>query len=196
MNLLDLPEQLLDKIEPEPMSGCWLWTGCVNWDGYGTVGIYLGGGRRNQKHTTRMAHRLVYELLVGPIGKPTLDHICRVRCCVNPDHLRPATMFENVHAAGSTTPSHLYSLRDKCPKHGCELRPAASEPRRRCPECKREYFKEYYRTHREYVIRRTGSHRKEKRMADLEKARAYDREYAQKRRERKRKARTTEGLSC
>lgn len=164
MNLLDLPERVLAKIEPEPMSGCWLWTGSTSRDGYGTVGIYLGGGRKG-KHTSKRAHRAVYELLVGPIGKPTLDHICRVRCCVNPAHLRPATMFENVHAAGSTTPSHLYSLRDKCPKHGCELRPAVSEPRRRCPECKREYHRIYYNTHREHVKRRTRDYHRRQRAA-------------------------------
>ena len=66
---------------------CWLWTGALAPNGYG---VGWNGER------TRQAHRLVYELLVGPIpeGKH-LDHLCCVRNCVNPDHLEPVTQAEN-----------------------------------------------------------------------------------------------------
>jgi hypothetical protein len=51
----------------------------------------------NGKKVLRRAHRLYYELEKGPIPKGlTLDHLCRVRCCVNPDHLEPVTPVENV----------------------------------------------------------------------------------------------------
>jgi hypothetical protein len=44
-----------------------------------------------------MAHRFAYELLVGPIPEDLeLDHLCRVRHCVNPAHLEPVTHLENI----------------------------------------------------------------------------------------------------
>ena len=64
------------KVEPEPNSGCWLWTGYTNRDGYGCF-------RRDL-----LAHRFAYELYRGAIPAGlTLDHTCRVRSCVNPAHL-------------------------------------------------------------------------------------------------------------
>jgi len=63
---------------------CWLWTGPLNPGGYGT-----NGGR--------LAHRVVYERLIGQIPAGlTLDHLCRVRNCVNPQHLEPVTIAENL----------------------------------------------------------------------------------------------------
>lgn len=145
MNLLDLPEQLLDKIEPEPMSGCWLWAGRVNACGYGTV----------QWHNRScLAHRVVYQLLIGPIGKPTLDHRCRVRPCVNPDHLRPATMKENVYAPGSRNPANLYSKITHCPRHGTPYFQAKRQ--RKCRECKREWERSRYERKRRGELKPIG----------------------------------------
>src|SRR3546814_19356891 len=46
---------------------------------------------------TRQAHRISYELCVGPIPEGMeLDHLCRVRRCVNPAHMEPVTHRENV----------------------------------------------------------------------------------------------------
>ena len=69
---------------------CWLWTGAKVQSGYGTIN--LGGRELGNAY----AHRLAYEMLVGPIpdGK-FLDHKCRNRLCVNPDHLQPATVKAN-----------------------------------------------------------------------------------------------------
>lgn len=73
---------------PEPNTGCWLWTGSSYGQGYGA---YSSGGR------TVRAHRLAYEAFVGKIPEGlTIDHLCRVRCCVNPQHLEPVTMGVNV----------------------------------------------------------------------------------------------------
>lgn len=69
---------------------CWEWVGALDQDGYG---IYTPGtGAR-----ARRAHRLSYEHFVGgiPTGR-TLDHLCRVRSCVNPEHLEPVTNAENI----------------------------------------------------------------------------------------------------
>lgn len=68
---------------------CWLWIGTVNHHGYGVAS--QGYGKIIQ------AHREVYRLLVGPIPVDLeLDHLCRARHCVNPDHLEPVTHAENV----------------------------------------------------------------------------------------------------
>jgi len=69
-------------------SGCWEWTGALNHGGYGT---FLVDGRRMG------AHRAAYLLHVGSIPDGLdLDHLCRVRHCVNPAHLEPVTRSENL----------------------------------------------------------------------------------------------------
>ena len=76
------------KMEPEPTSGCWLWMGAMRSNGYGHM--WLGDRAVG-------AHRISYEHWRGPItrGLP-LDHLCRVRSCVNPEHLEPVTIRENL----------------------------------------------------------------------------------------------------
>jgi hypothetical protein len=70
---------------------CWLWTGTVNSRGYGTLGVKAG-----QKWLPMKAHRMSYELTHGPIPAGIgIDHRCRNRLCVNPDHLRLATSKQN-----------------------------------------------------------------------------------------------------
>lgn len=67
---------------------CWLWKGTRLKDGYGQ--FWASG-----KHV--YAHRFSYEMHVGPILPGVcLDHICRVRNCVNPEHLEPVTIQENI----------------------------------------------------------------------------------------------------
>jgi hypothetical protein len=69
--------------------GCWLWTGALTADGYGRV--------RVSRSRLMLTHRLFFLALVGPIpGDLQLDHICRVRHCVNPAHLEVVTLQENV----------------------------------------------------------------------------------------------------
>ena len=76
------------KHTPVPESGCWLWEGLTNNRGYGVMSC---NGR------ITYAHRFSFEYYKGPI--PTgleLDHLCRVPCCVNPNHLEAVTHRENV----------------------------------------------------------------------------------------------------
>jgi len=74
----------VDKAAP---GGCWIWTGAVEGKGYGAPSI---------NGVKRPAHRLAYEDLVGPVPEGLhLDHLCRVRRCVNPAHLEPVTSREN-----------------------------------------------------------------------------------------------------
>ena len=74
---------------------CWIWLRRINDSGYGLA-------TRNGKEKQR-AHRVVYEMVKGkiPVGL-TLDHLCRVRCCVNPSHLEPVTTGVNTRR-GSVT---------------------------------------------------------------------------------------------
>lgn len=107
-------------------SACWLWTGHVAATGYGT---FTGDGHRNWK-----AHRYAYVATLGPVPVGLdLDHLCRVRHCVNPAHLEPVTRRENLHR-GQGTPSVTH-----CPAghdylvHGAYTR----QGYRRCNECSR-----------------------------------------------------------
>lgn len=71
---------------------CWLWRGALDRHGYGRVGV---GGTR-----TALAHRVAYMLAVGPIPDGfVLDHLCRIRACVNPAHLEPVTQVVNLERA-------------------------------------------------------------------------------------------------
>lgn len=83
---LDLPERFESKISPEPNTGCWLWTGAVRADGYGIAWF---------RNSNQYAHRTVYTHLRCDPGASQLDHLCRVRCCVNPDHLEVVTQKIN-----------------------------------------------------------------------------------------------------
>ena len=66
---------------------CWLWTGYLNRDGYGEY--------KSDALTTRLAHRIAYGLDKGELPRLPLDHLCRHRHCVNPDHLEPVTTKVN-----------------------------------------------------------------------------------------------------
>ena len=87
-----LPERFWAKVQPCPMSGCWLWTGATMPNGYGV----FGGGTRASKWTA-LSHRHAFVTLVGeiPVGLE-LDHLCRTRCCCNPAHLEPVTRAVNM----------------------------------------------------------------------------------------------------
>lgn len=104
MNVADLPERIERKIRIVD-SGCWEWTASLRPEGYGQV--------RDRKRMAR-AHRLVYELLVGPIpeGLP-LDHLCRNRRCVNPTHLEPVTVLENLRR-GVGVVSNINATKTHC----------------------------------------------------------------------------------
>lgn len=99
---LPMVERFWLKVHKGP--GCWNWEGGGR-DGYGTF-------TEGHKGKTHLAHRLAYELLVGPIpeGK-LLDHRCRNTLCVNPKHLRVVTRKQNrEHVEGAQRNSSTGAL--------------------------------------------------------------------------------------
>lgn len=112
---------------------CWLWTGIVRADGYGSF-TYA----RPKK---MVAHKWGYEQLIGPVPLDLqLDHLCRVRNCVNPAHLEPVTQTENVRRGVS--PSAQNFRKTHC-KRGHEFTPEntyvwSGQAGRNCRTCRRE----------------------------------------------------------
>lgn len=107
--------------------GCWEWTASKTPLGYGKMQV---SGKM------QYAHRIVYELLVGPIPEGLeLDHLCRNRGCVRPDHLEPVTHTENVRRG---TVGEWQLAKTHCPAghpySADNLIPSAA-PRRRCKTC-------------------------------------------------------------
>lgn len=130
-------QRLENYIMPEPNTGCWLWTGPVDHNGYGFINI-------NYHHVR--AHRAVYEVLGGktiPIGL-SLDHLCRQPSCVNPDHLEPVTHQENMarsRGKEGRRSGYYLAIRTHC-KNGHEFTPENTHHRpgqkaRRCRMCER-----------------------------------------------------------
>ena len=81
--------RFMRKVVVDP-SGCWLWTASTNGK-YGTFGF---------GHHTVYAHRVSYQHYVGPMPEGyTIDHLCKVKLCVNPEHLEAVTYHENLRRA-------------------------------------------------------------------------------------------------
>lgn len=122
---------------PEPNSGCWLWIGAIGAGGYGKAhGPTHPGGKR----VTLLAHRLIYEKYRGSIPGLTLDHLCRVRSCVNPAHLEPVSGGENTLRGESFTARHARSV--ACPRgHLYDI--VESNGGRGCRVCRLERYRRY-----------------------------------------------------
>lgn len=125
-------ERFWSKVQSTAPDECWLWTASVDRGGYGKF-------RHSTDSGWVRAHRWAYEHLVGPIPNGlVIDHLCRVRNCVNPDHLEPVTNRENtlrgLNPIGQPRKTHC--------KHGHEFTPdnIYTKPGtswRECRTCKR-----------------------------------------------------------
>lgn len=103
MPTLSIEDKFWSKVS-KAEGGCWIWQGYIAETGY---------GRLNASGKTVYAHRASYEIHVGPIPEGlTIDHLCRVRACVNPDHLEVVTLKENI--ARSFAPSAIAARENIC----------------------------------------------------------------------------------
>ncbi len=135
LSILSLPDRLQNKIIPEPMTGCWLWIGHINRDGYGRTVI-------SKTNKLQSAHQATYRALVGeiPPGKE-LDHKCRVRSCCNPDHLEPVTHIENMRRGIQFAPATC-RRGHKFIEGSFSIRRERNSPRqsKRCLLCRRDDY--------------------------------------------------------
>lgn len=121
---------------------CWEWTGSTN-RGYGVTSVVVDGRWRNRK-----AHRVAWQQLRGEIPEGlVLDHLCRNTWCVNPDHLEPVTLVENIRRGIGMGPRN--AQKTHC-KKGHEFTPENTRSRggrpewRLCRACAREESARYY----------------------------------------------------
>lgn len=116
-------EMVIARIDFDGPNGCWLWSYPVSRNGYGQIG-------------RRGAHRVLYEELIGPIPDGLhIDHLCRIKVCVNPWHMETVTCRVNILRGEGLPARNARKL--ACPRgHTYDL--VLSTGSRWCSICSRE----------------------------------------------------------
>lgn len=127
---------LIDRVEV--VNDCW------EWQGYLVKGYAYTRSPFDMK-STRM-HRLTYEVFKKPIDEQmVLDHLCRDRKCLNPDHLEEVTLVENVMRGES---QHAKNARKTHCKHGhsfSEENTYRYQGKRMCRACRTNNRRAFYK---------------------------------------------------
>lgn len=123
-------KRLLSHIIVNPVTRCWEWQSDIDANGYGRVTV---------EGKTAYAHRVSYTTWAGPIPPGlVVDHVCRVRHCINPAHLEAVT--NTVNTLRGTSPIAKNARKTHCPQGhpytGSNLR--VNRNRRYCVACQNE----------------------------------------------------------
>lgn len=129
-NNMALRRKIINSSDIVLDTGCWEWRKSINKAGYGES--WDPNARKRV-----IAHRFSWQIFNGPIPEGlTIDHLCRNRKCVNPDHLEPVTNKENI--LRGTGPAAMNARMTHCPKghplNGANLM-SRCDGRRRCRTC-------------------------------------------------------------
>lgn len=126
-----LAERFWSKVRIGP--GCWEWTASRWRNGYGQFGM---------KGTMRAAHRVAYELSIGPIPEDLeIDHLCRNRGCMNPAHMEPVPHSVNLARSSVAEVTRARHAAQTHCKHGHlydDANTAINRGRRACRACDRD----------------------------------------------------------
>lgn len=147
-------EKFIQSFKVNCSTGCWEWLRCVDKNGYGRLG-HPG---------ERYAHRESYTLFRGPIATGmTIDHLCRVRHCVNPYHMEVVTIGVNISRRKPpcewnwkkprSFSSHCVKCGSKRERYGGTLR---------CVQCSRMACANYYAANREKILRQSSERHRNK----------------------------------
>ena len=121
------PTRFWAKVQGGDVSECWEWHGTLI-DGYGSFTLSTCSVR---------AHRVSYEMLVGPIPEGLqLDHLCRNRRCVNPWHLEPVPQLVNIRRGANCRATDEHCAKGHA--WSAETWSVQGHHRRVCHQCQRE----------------------------------------------------------
>lgn len=144
--LVEVTNRFFSKIEKTQT--CWIWLGYKERDGYGRISI-------NDRPV--FVHRLSFFIHSGrwPKSKMVIDHICGVRNCVNPLHIREVTQMQNCHE-NSLSSCYFNKLKTHCSKgheftkENTKIKKTRNNRNMRvCKQCARDYQKAKYNRKKE-----------------------------------------------
>jgi len=128
-NTLPVEKRITYKIDD---NGCWLWTRGLTSHGYAEIWI----DKKRYK-----VHRYMYEQKYGKIKAGLVcDHLCRVRRCINPDHIEPVTIRENVLRGIGIVPENAYKTHCINGHEFTDSNTRLSKGKRYCRACSAIYY--------------------------------------------------------
>ena len=121
-------ERFWSKVDLDDPADCWIWDAALQTAGYGNVWI---------EGTNHTAHKVAWVWEYGPVPDGLqLDHLCRNRRCVRPDHLEPVTSRENSHRSPLTL-NYINAAKTHCPKgHDYATNADERNGKRYCKACR------------------------------------------------------------